>query len=92
MWLYHIPVVIIYIRNVLPSKNQVLYKLQSTGIHNDIMRKSHEQRLITKDHVAMLAYLNFMFKPVLYSSALVLCLVSNVQLVERLLLFKFHFM
>ena len=42
------------------SKNQVLY-----GLHDDIMKKSCEQRLITKDHIATHTYLYFMFKPAL---------------------------
>ena len=58
--------------DVLPSKNQSLYtSYLLLKIHNDIMKKSHEQRLITY-HIATHTHLYFMFKPAIYSSALLI--------------------
>ena len=62
--------------DVLPSKNQALCKVnhcQSTAIQcivilfNDVTCKSREQRLITKEHIAMHTNLILLFKPALYS-------------------------
>ena len=39
---------------------------------NDVISKSLEHRLITKEHIAMHANLILLFKPVLYSSTLVI--------------------
>ena len=39
---------------------------------NDVTGKSHEQRLITKEHIAMHVNLILLFKPALYSSTLVI--------------------
>ena len=39
--------------DVLPSKNQAMY----CNSINDITSKSHEQRLITKEHIAMHTHL-----------------------------------
>ena len=41
-------------------------------LFNDIMCKSREQRLITKEYIAMHTNLILMFKPALYSSTLVI--------------------
>ena len=48
-------------------------------MHNDIMRESHEQRLVTKEHLATYTHLNYMFKPALCSSALVIKLLNVVE-------------
>ena len=72
--------------DVLPSKNQAMCKLnhcQSTAIQciviviNDITSKSCEQRLITKEHIATYTNLILLFKPVLYSSTLVIKVVLS---------------
>ena len=39
---------------------------------NDVTRKSREQRFITKEYIATHANLILLFKPVLYSSTLVI--------------------
>ena len=45
--------------------------------YNDVTSKSHEQRLITKEHIAMHANLILLFKPDLYSSTLVIKLFES---------------
>ena len=44
---------------------------------NDVTSESHEQRLITKEHIAMHANLILLFKPALYSSTLVIKLFES---------------
>ena len=42
----------------------------NNSILNDVISKSREQRLITKEHIATDANLILLFKPALYSSTL----------------------
>ena len=50
-------------------------------VHNDVTSESLDQRLITKEHIAMHTNLILLFKPALYSSTLVVKLFkSTVQL------------
>ena len=67
--------------NVLPSKNQVLctlnYLLLWFRKYNNVMRKSCEQRLITKEHIVTRTHLNVKLKPALYSSTLVIKLFTS---------------
>ena len=44
---------------------------------NDVTSKSREQRLITKEYIAMQANLILLFKPALYSSTLVIKLFES---------------
>ena len=46
-------------------------------VFNDITSKSREQRLITREHIAMHANLILLFKPALYSSTLVIKLFES---------------
>ena len=56
---------------------------QSTAIQcivtvlNDVNSKSHEQGLITKEHIATHTNLILLFKPALYSSTLVMILFKS---------------
>ena len=57
-------------------KYQVIFHFSSPlRIHNNIMKKSHEQRLITY-HIATHTHLYFMFKPAVFSSALIVNVVE----------------
>ena len=47
---------------------------------NDVISKSREHRLITKEHIAAHANLILLFKPALYSSTLVIELESSIKL------------
>ena len=49
-----------------------------------VIRKSHEQRLLTKEHIVTCTHLNFKFKIVLYTSTLMIKLLlrSTVNQVQ----------
>ena len=39
-----------------------MYAIVDPRIYNEIMRKSHKQRLVIKEHTVMHTHSNFMFK------------------------------
>ena len=55
--------------DVLPSKNQALCNCYCNSNINDVTGKSHEQRLITREHIATHTNL---IPSALYSSTLVI--------------------
>ena len=76
--------------DVLTSKNQALCKLKlplincysmyCNNIYKGITNKSHELRLITKEHIATHTNLILLFKPALYPSTSVIKLFNSIKL------------
>ena len=77
----HVASVASYVFNICNKCSYVLpYNLLLLRVFNDIMSKSYEQRLVTKEHVAMHTNLILQFKSPLYSSTLVIKLFSSIKL------------
>ena len=66
--------------DILPSKTQVLCNQVPFNVPYDVMSKSHEQRVIPKEHIAKLTNLVLLFNPAVYSNTLLITTFIKVVL------------